>query len=179
MSASIVAREAIGLGNAARRRRTGRQAHATQVDEGESMLLVATVLEGTHASIAPASTSAETIVNTAEVHLQEDKLFVQLGDKWDSEHACWILFTSATNHMTGSRSSFTDLKKAICGTEHFGDGSVVGIEGKGTVMMECKNGEHCKLARVYHIPKLKALICFGQLDEDGYGILIDRGVLRV
>jgi hypothetical protein len=36
-----------------RKKKKDGQAHATQVDEGESMLLVAVVLEGTHASIAP------------------------------------------------------------------------------------------------------------------------------
>jgi hypothetical protein len=52
------------------------QSHAAQVDEGELALLVAAVLEEVHAGSAPTSTSIETVVNTTEVHLQEDKLFI-------------------------------------------------------------------------------------------------------
>jgi hypothetical protein len=138
------------------------------------------VLEETHARRASASTNAESIVTTIEVHLQEDKVFVQLGNKQDSGHMHWILDTGTTNHMTDSRSSFTDLNEAICKMVRFGDGSVVGIEGKGTVVVECKNGEQRKLVGVYHIPKLKAnILSLGQLDEDGYHILIERSVLRV
>jgi hypothetical protein len=50
------------------------EAHATQVDTGESVLLVVAVLEEMHASSVLASTSNETVMNTTEVHLQEDKL---------------------------------------------------------------------------------------------------------
>jgi hypothetical protein len=86
----------------------------------------------------------------------------------------------ATNDMMGSMSSFTDLDEAIGRTMHFDDGSVVGIEGKGTVVVECKNGEQQRLASVYHIPKLTAnILSLGQLNEDGYRIVIEHGVLRV
>jgi hypothetical protein len=61
---------------------------------------------------------------------------------------------------------FTDLDGAIRDTVRFGDGSVVGIVGKGTIVAECKNSEQCKLAGVYLIPKLKAnILSLGQLDE--------------
>jgi hypothetical protein len=116
------------------------QFHTAQADGMESALLVATVLEETHAGSAPVITNIEIVVNTTEVHLQEDKLFVQLGNKKDSGHTRWILDTGATNHMAGSSSSFTDLDEAIRRTMRFGDGSMLGIEGKGTVVMECKNG---------------------------------------
>jgi hypothetical protein len=82
--------------------------------------------------------------------------------------------------MTGSRSSFIGLDVAIYGTLHFSGGSVVGIEGKGTVVVECKNGDQRRLAGVYHIPKLNAnILSLGQLDEDGYHILIEHGMLWV
>jgi hypothetical protein len=40
-----------------------------------------------------------------EVHLHEDKLFIQLGDRKESEaeFAHWILGTGATNHMMARR----------------------------------------------------------------------------
>jgi hypothetical protein len=82
--------------------------------------------------------------------------------------------------MMGSRSSFIDLDEGIRGTVCFGDGSVVGIKGKGTVVVECKNGEQQRLAVVYHIPKLKAnILSLDQLVKDGYRMLIERGMLRV
>jgi hypothetical protein len=34
---------------------------------------------------------------------------------------------------------------------HFGDNSVVEIEGRGTVVFNCKNGEHHALTGVYYI----------------------------
>jgi hypothetical protein len=117
------------------------------------------------------SSSIKHASNATEVHLHEDKLFVQLGDWKDFEAECtrWILDSGATKHMTGSRSAFADLDEAIRGTVCFGDGSVVGIVGKGTVVVECKNNEQRKLARVYLIPKLKAnILNLGQLDEDDY-----------
>lgn len=109
----------------------------------------------------------------APVHLVEDQLFVQLGGNQEGDTARWILDTGATNHMTGVRSAFADLNTGVRGTVRFGDGSVVGIEGRGTVLFSRKNGEHQKLAGVYHIPKLTAnIVSLGQLDEDGYKILI-------
>jgi len=38
-----------------------------------------------------------------EVHIREDKLFVQLGEKSGEGRTRWILDTGATNHMTGVR----------------------------------------------------------------------------
>jgi hypothetical protein len=70
-----------------RKKKKNEQAHTTQVDEGESALLVAMVLERTHATSALVNTSTKSVVNMAEVHLQEDKLFIQLDDKQDSRHA--------------------------------------------------------------------------------------------
>jgi hypothetical protein len=83
-----------------------------------------------------------------EVHLTELKLFVQLCFKQDSGCTRWILYSGATNHMAEERVAFSDLDMKIHGTVHFGDGSVTKIEGQGTVLLKCKNGEHKVLARV-------------------------------
>ena len=50
------------------------------------------------------------------------------------------------------------LDSKVCGNVRFGDGSVVEIEGCGTIVFICKNGEHRALTGVYYIPKLKANI---------------------
>jgi hypothetical protein len=82
--------------------------------------------------------------------------------------------------MTGSRAVFSDIDEHVTGTVRFGDGSLVNIEGRGTVLFSCKTGEHRQLAGVYLIPRLDInLISVGQLDEDGYDIHVDKGVMRI
>ncbi|CAO2191555.1 unnamed protein product [Urochloa humidicola] len=60
--------------------------------------------------------------------------------------------------MTGVRSAFSELDTGIHGTVRFRDGSVVGIEGRGTVLFKCKDGKHQALDGVYHVPRLTANI---------------------
>jgi hypothetical protein len=65
-------------------------------------------------------------------------------------------------------------------TMKFADGSVVLIEGVGTVLYECKDGEHCTLTNVYYFPRLRtSIISIGQLDEYGYEIGIKGGILSL
>jgi hypothetical protein len=51
--------------------------------------------------------------------------------------------------MTGDRSVFSKLNHDVRGTVRFGDGSVAEIEGSGTIIFSCKNGEHRVLTGVY------------------------------
>jgi hypothetical protein len=84
------------------------------------------------------------------------------------------------NHMTGCRGTFSDLDRNIQGTVKFGDGSVVQIEGMGTIMFNGKNGEHRAFVRVYYIPKLNTdILNIDQLDEIGFQTIIDGGVLKI
>jgi hypothetical protein len=55
-----------------------------------------------------------------------------------------VLDTGASNHTVG--------------TVKFTDGSVVSIEGIGTILYECKNGEHRAFNGVYYIPRLTTSI---------------------
>ena len=48
------------------------------------------------------------------------------------------------------------LDSGIRGTVKFGDGSIVEIEGSGTILFISKGCEHRKLTGVYFIPRLKA-----------------------
>ena len=65
-----------------------------------------------------------------------------------------------------ARSAFSELVSRICEIVKFGNGSVVEIEGRGTILFADKVGEHRKLTNVYFIPRLKAnLMSLGQLDE--------------
>ena len=150
---------------------SGARAHWVFTDEEPSVV-------SARSTVALATASRTT--SSTEVHLQEDKLFVQLGEKHDEGETRWILDTGATNHMTGDRSFFSELDTGVHGTVKFGDGSVVNIEGRGTILFMCKTGEHQQLGGVYFIPKLAAnIISLGQLDEDKFKVLIEEGVLRI
>jgi len=105
---------------------------------------------------------------------------VQLGDGCEGESTRWILDTGATNHMTGTQSVFSNLDTGVCGSVKFGDGSVVGIEGCGTVLFRCKDGEHQALEGVYHIPRCTAnIVSLGQHDEEKFKWSCEDGVLKI
>lgn len=67
--------------------------------------------------------------------------------------------------MTGLLEVFLELDRAIRGTVRFRDGSVVQIEGRGTVLFIVGAGEHHVFQGVYYILRLTVnLISLGQLD---------------
>jgi hypothetical protein len=126
----------------------------------------------------PTTSSPDAAVSASEIHLHEQKLFVHLGDKMEGDCARWILDTGATNHMMGERGS--ELDTGVHGTVRFGDGSVVGIEGRDMVLVKLKSGEHQALDGVYHIPRLTCnIVSLGQLEENDFKILMENGALKI
>ena len=116
------------------------------------------------------------------VHLVEPKVLLHLREEEkEAEGPCrWVLDTGATNHMTGSRHVFSELDSGVTGTVKFGDGSVVNIEGKGTVLFALRSGEHRRLDGVYYIPRLTTnIVSLGQMDEEGLKVVIEKGILRL
>lgn len=80
----------------------------------------------------------------------------------------WVLYTRASNHMMGTRSTLLRLDEDVTGTIRFGDGSCVDIQGLGTIVMEGRRQEHKVLTDVFYIPKLKSnIVSLGQLEEGG------------
>jgi hypothetical protein len=72
------------------------------------------------------------------------------------------------NHMTDSRSAFSELDFEICRSVKFGDGSVINIEGRGTILFIRNGDEHHMLTGVYYIWCLKAnIVSLRLLDEAG------------
>jgi hypothetical protein len=62
----------------------------------------------------------------------------------------------------------------------FDDGSITKIEGRGSIILTCKNDAHHTLTRVYYISRLRAsIISVGQLHESGCHIAINEGILRI
>lgn len=82
--------------------------------------------------------------------------------------------------MTGTRDVFSELNTNVCGNVKFGDGSIVRIEGRGTVLVTCRSGEHKALTGVYFIPHPSTnIISLGQLDENNLDIRIRHGLLHI
>jgi hypothetical protein len=152
-------------GHWARECKKKKQHEQAQVDdEGDSTLLI----------------TCAGVEEQTEVHLGEPKLFVQLGDKQDVGYMRWILDSGTTNHMMGEREAFSELDTKVHGTVRFGDGSVTKVEGCGTILLKCKNGEHKVLAGVYFILWLTVnIVSLRQLEEDRHQILLFGGYLQV
>jgi hypothetical protein len=82
--------------------------------------------------------------------------------------------------MSKCRAAFMKIDTMVLGTVRFNDDSVAQIEGHGTVMFVCKNGESWPFDGVYFIPRLMInIVSVGQLDEIGYKINIDTGVMKI
>ncbi|KAL8096081.1 hypothetical protein AgCh_037150 [Apium graveolens] len=64
---------------------------------------------------------------------------LKVEDKANEESNLWYLDNGASNHMTGYRAKFREPDESITGQVKFGDGSVVDIKEKGTVVFKCKN----------------------------------------
>jgi hypothetical protein len=119
-------------------------------------------------------------VHHGPVHLDESRLFVQLGENGGGDSARWILDSGATNHMMGMHTVFSEIDLRVHGSVHFGDGSVTNIEGRGTILIKCKTGGHKALTGVYYIPRLTAnIISLDQMVEVVYKIMIHDGFLRL
>jgi hypothetical protein len=115
------------------------------------------------------------------VELSEEHVFAQIGVSGEHcDHRRWILDTRVTNHMTGARKAFSELDSRIQGTVKFGDGSVIEIEGHGTILIVSRSSEHRWLTDVYFIPCLKAnIVSLGRLKEGGCRIYIEHRFLKI
>ena len=114
------------------------------------------------------------------VNLDEPRAQVHLECVDGEQEQWWYLDSGASNHMTSSKESFSKLNDNVTGTVKFGDGSRVAIQGRGTIIFRCQNGEHHALTDVYYIPQLRSsIISIGQLDERGSDVLIKDRVLRI
>jgi hypothetical protein len=144
------------------------QAHVTQDEEEASLMLASATL-----------IRSEVISSSAEVEIHEDKVFAHHDEK-EHNAGTWVLHTGATNHMSGCRAAFTKIDTTVLGTVHFGDDLVARIEGRGTVVFMCKNGESLSFDRVYFIPRLTTnIVSVGQLNEIGYKIDIDTDMMKI
>jgi hypothetical protein len=115
------------------------------------------------------------VVAPQAVFLNEEKVIPV-----PSPDGVWFFDTGASSHMTGERHMFAAMDDTVHGTVKFGDGSLVAICGRGTVVFRSQSGEQRALANVFYIPSLKSnIISVGQLDEGGCAVSIKRGVMTI
>ena len=148
-------------------RETRQEAYMAQIDDDEPTLLLAKCVK--EEGMVMLTDENKSIHST-----------VTKNDKKAVGTNVWYLDNGASNHMTGFKEKFTDLDETITGVVHFGDGSTVKIEGKGTVTMLCKNGEKRCLFDVYYIPSLcNNIISLGQMSEDGNKVVLKGDLLWI
>jgi hypothetical protein len=134
-------------------------AHVAEAQEEEPALMYL-MAETEEIASPPRSCSLSTPASStsspqASIHIHERRVLLHLSSEEEKEAVApcrWVLDTGARNHMTGLRRLFVELDTGVTGTVRFGDGSVVDIEGKGTVLFALKSGEHRRLDGVYYIP---------------------------
>ncbi|KAI3518262.1 hypothetical protein L1887_06792 [Cichorium endivia] len=105
------------------------------------------------------------------VFLNENKYIPPKTVPKTDEDGVWYLDNGASNHMTCNHSFFSELNERITGRVRFGDGSCVGIKGKGSIIFEGKNGEQKVMKDIYYIPSLQTnVISLGQATITGCDI---------
>jgi hypothetical protein len=115
-----------------------------------------------------------------KVDIHEEKVFAHLDEQKECDTGTWVLDTGATNHISGCRTTFMKIDTMVLGTVCFGDDSVAWIEGHVTIVFVCKNNESWSFDEVYFSPRLTTnIVSVGQLDEIGYKIDIDTGVMKI
>jgi hypothetical protein len=145
------------------------EAHHVQAEK-EPALLLATVND---VRVQVATRRVQSHV----VNLNEKKV---VPTDRDEDSNVWVLDTGASNHMTGRRDVLTSLDTSIGGTVCFGDGSLIAIEGMGSVMLQTKKDGHKVLTEAYFIPKLKSnIVSLGQLEEGGCKVVLEDGYCSV
>ena len=92
----------------------------------------------------------------------------------------WYLDTRASSHMTCIESFFHSIDEDKTGNVNFGDGSSIKYEGRGTIIVMCKNGEEIELKGVLYLPRLKTnILSLGKLDDQGCKTSLSEGYLTI
>ncbi|KAM7489607.1 hypothetical protein LguiB_027091 [Lonicera macranthoides] len=92
----------------------------------------------------------------------------------------WYVDTGCSNHMCGTKSSFSNLNENFCSTISFGDSSIVEVMGKGDISITTRNGFVEIISNVFYVPDLKSnLLSAGQLQDKGYVITIQKGACEI
>jgi hypothetical protein len=155
-------------------------ANFVQAEEEEETLLMAFEHEDAVAMSAVSAMAPSSQTLGEHVFLNEERARVELRKSANDVDAAWYMDTGASNHMTGDASVFAELSNKVSGSVRFGDGSIVDIHGRGSVMFSTEGGRHRALTNVYWIPRLKTnIVSIGQLDENGCPTHVQDGMMTV
>jgi hypothetical protein len=91
---------------------------------------------------APASSTAVMDSSEVQVFLNKERAWAVLRRNPEDVDAAWYVDTNVSNHMSGDEAVFAELDKGVSGTVKFGDGSLVAIQGRGTVLFSIGNDEN-------------------------------------
>nr|XP_045084396.1 uncharacterized protein LOC123493968 [Aegilops tauschii subsp. strangulata] len=115
------------------------------------------------------------LVAPQEVYLNEEKVMPV-----PSPNGVWFFDAGASSHMTGDGRVFLALDETVRGTVRFGDGFVVAMHGRGSVVFRCQSGGQRALTGVFFISSLRTnIVSVGQLDEAGCIIDIRDSVIAI
>ncbi|KAI3795899.1 hypothetical protein L1987_38559 [Smallanthus sonchifolius] len=115
-----------------------------------------------------------------KVLLNEDKVHPKIYERDPHDSSVWYLDNGASNHMTGCANHFITIDHKVNGLVRFSDGSKVRIEGRGSIIFNCKNGEQRVVDDVYYIPDLCSnILSLGQMTENGCKVWMDEDQLWV
>ena len=132
------------------------EAHLAQADDEDEATILMATFYALHDVEAEEREEATTVEGPGKalktVNLDEPRAQVHLGCVGADQEQRWYLDSGASNHMMGSKASFSELDDNVTGTVKLGDGSRVAIQWRGTIIFRCENGEHCALTDVYYIP---------------------------
>jgi hypothetical protein len=125
---------------AKRDRERGIAANLAEVEEEEeeaSLLMAVEPAAIANVHTTPSSTGEQ-------VFLNEERARIELRRHDHDADTAWYLDTGASNHMTGDEHVFAEISRKVTRTVRFGDGSLVEIQGRGTVMFSVDGGRHCR-----------------------------------
>ncbi|XP_076912938.1 uncharacterized protein LOC143571386 [Bidens hawaiensis] len=109
-----------------------------------------------------------------EVFLKEENVHSKRYESEPKEDGVWYLNNGANNHMTGTKSYFSDLDETIDGQVRFGDSSCVDIKRKGSITNICDDGVERVITNVYFIPSLTSnILSLGQATEHGCKVIME------
>jgi hypothetical protein len=120
---------------------------AREGDDGPMMMMMLEVCKQSDNGESPSLEHATEIVK-----LEEEKVLLHDRTRNRATHV-WYLDTGASNNMIGDKAQFSELNLSVGGMVCFCDGRTVGIEGRGTVLFELKDGGHKVLTDLYYIPR--------------------------
>ena len=118
--------------------------------------------------------------NFMEDKKEPETLLMAVHEGEKTELDIWYVDTGCSNHMSGSKSSFSNLDESFHSTVSFGDFSTVKVMGKGDIKIKTKNVFVERISNVLYVPSLKSnLLSAGQLQEKGYVITIKQGACEI